>query len=230
MRFCPCPARAFAFTMKKVVLFDLDGTLTDPFNGITNSVAYALKKFGIDVDDRRSLACFIGPPLVDSFIEYYGFSRADAETAVVYYREYFADKGLYENELYPGVSEMLENLKSQGLHLVLATSKPERFAKIILDYFDLTKYFDYVCGASFDSSRSKKGDVISYALSTAKVNLCDKIIMVGDRKHDVIGARKNGIDTIGVLYGYGDESELNESGAKFVVSTISELTQLLLKI
>lgn len=216
--------------MIKNVLFDLDGTLTDPFQGITNSVAYALSKFDIEVTDKQSLACFIGPPLVDSFMEYYGFSQKDAELAVTYYREYFAEKGLFENVLYDGVTTMLEALKSIGKTVVLATSKPEKYAKIILDHFDLAKYFDYVCGASFDASRSKKSDVIEYALKSANISDCDATIMVGDRMHDVLGAKAHGIDTVAVTYGYGNLNEFSESSAKYIVNSVSELTMLLMNL
>ena len=203
--------------MFDTILFDLDGTLTDPGEGITNSVAYALKKFGIEVSDKRELYKFIGPPLKDSFMKYYGFDEEGSESAISCYREYFRDTGIFENQVYEGVEDMLTQLHANGKRLVLATSKPEEFALRILKHFDLKKYFTVVAGASMDSSRSKKGDVIAYALS-----MCDSIdkntaIMVGDREHDVIGAKENSLKCIGVLYGYGSEDELKNSGADYIV-------------
>ncbi len=214
--------------MYETVLFDLDGTLTDPGEGITNSVAYALRKYGIEVTDRKELYKFIGPPLKDSFMKYYSFSEADALNAIEYYREYFRDKGIFENQVYEGVEEMLKALHASGKKIVLATSKPEEFAVRILEHFDLRKYFDIVAGASMDSSLSKKGDVIAYALS-----MCDNIaketaVMVGDREHDIIGAKENGLDSVGVLYGYGSEEELQECGADYIVSQPCKVVSLLL--
>ena len=213
--------------MYDTVLFDLDGTLTDPGEGITNSVSYALRKYGIEVTDRRELYKFIGPPLVDSFMKYYDFSQEEALKAVEYYREYFRDKGIFENRVYEGVEDMLRQLHTMGKRLVLATSKPEEFALRILQHFDLKKYFSVVAGASMDSSRSKKGDVIAYALS-----MCDSIdkniaIMVGDREHDIIGAKENGLRSIGVLYGYGSEDELKNSGADYIAKTPSDIIDLI---
>ena len=213
--------------MYDTVLFDLDGTLTDPGEGITNSVSYALRKYGIEVTDRRELYKFIGPPLVDSFMKYYDFSQEEALKAVEYYREYFRDKGIFENRVYEGVEDMLTQLHANGKRLVLATSKPEEFALRILEHFDLRKYFTVVAGASMDSSRSKKGDVIAYALS-----MCDSIdkntaIMVGDREHDIIGAKENDLKSIGVLYGYGSEDELKNSGADYIVPTPSDIINLI---
>ncbi len=209
--------------MYNTILFDLDGTLTDPGIGITNSVAYALAKWNIKVEDRRELYKFIGPPLLDSFAEYYGFSEEECQQAVVYYREYFRSNGIYENEVYPGVVEMLTELKNAGKKVVLATSKPEEFALIILKHFDLFKYFDFVAGATMDESRSKKADVITYALEKSGVTDKNDVIMVGDRKHDVIGAKENNLDCIGVLFGYGDREELESAGAKYIAETVADI-------
>lgn len=209
--------------MYNTILFDLDGTLTDPGIGITNSVAYALAKWNIKVEDRRELYKFIGPPLLDSFAEYYGFSEEECQQAVVYYREYFRSNGIYENEVYPGVVEMLTELKNAGKKVVLATSKPEEFALIILKHFDLFKYFDFVAGATMDESRSKKSDVITYALEKSGVTDKNDVIMVGDRKHDVIGAKENNLDCIGVLFGYGDREELESAGAKYIAETVADI-------
>lgn len=204
------------------VLFDLDGTLTDPFEGITNSVAYALNKFGIDVSDRRSLTPFIGPPLRESFSVFYGFSKKDAEKAVSYYREYYAETGIFENTVYDGIKDVLAELKARGKKLVVATSKPEIFAKRILEHFSLG-YFDFVAGATLDSARVTKSDVISYALREGGINDRSRTVMVGDRKHDVYGAKQNGIRCIGVLYGYGNKEELIQAGADYLIAEPSDI-------
>lgn len=197
------------------LLFDLDGTLTDPGLGITNSVMYALQKFGINVEDRTSLYKFIGPPLRDSFEAFYGFSREDSELAVQYYREYFNDKGLYENEVYDGIEDLLIQLKERDRTLLVATSKPESFAIKILQHFNLYDYFDFVAGATMDETRNKKADVIQYALESFNIEK-SSAIMIGDREHDIIGAKENNLDSIGVLYGYGSRDELKNAGATFL--------------
>ena len=211
--------------MYNTILFDLDGTLTDPGIGITNSVAYALSKWNIEVSDRSELYKFIGPPLLDSFAEYYGFSEEDCQKALTYYREYFRSKGIYENEVYSGIVEMLETLKNSGKKIILATSKPEEFAIIILKHFDLYKYFDFVAGATMDESRNKKGDVIKYALESCGIDKTDlkDVIMVGDRKHDVHGATENDLDCIGVLFGYGNRDELETAGAKYIAEQVEDI-------
>ena len=215
--------------MYNTILFDLDGTLTDPGEGITKSVAYALQKYSIEVTDRSVLYPFIGPPLVDSFQKYYGFSPKQAEQAVVYYREYFRETGLFENEVYDGVEDLLSSLKSAGKRVILATSKPEVFARQILDYFGLTRYFDVIAGALLDGSRMHKADVIAYALDTAGITDKSSVVMVGDREQDVKGAEKTGLPCIGVLYGYGSRKELSTAGADHIVETVDELNQYLLK-
>lgn len=212
--------------MYKTVLFDLDGTLTDPGLGITNSVAYALKKYGIEVEDRKKLYSFIGPPLNDSFKKYYGFSDEKAMEAIWCYREYFADKGLYENEVYDGIEQLLQRIKNSGRKIVLATSKPEEFAVRILEHFDLMKYFDVVAGASMDEKRNKKGDVIKYAMEKGGFT-SDCAVMIGDREHDIFGANENGLDTIGVLYGYGSREELEKAGAMHIAGSVSDIFELL---
>lgn len=215
--------------MYQTILFDLDGTLTDPGLGITNSVMYALKKWGIEVTDRSSLYRFIGPPLQDSFMQYYGFSREDAEKSVGYYREYFREKGLYENEVYPGAEEMLAALKASGKKLAVATSKPEEFAVRILKHFHLDGYFDVIAGATMDSSRSKKADVIAWCLEKLGVNDLSNVVMVGDREHDIIGAKTVGIDSIGVLVGYGSREELEAAGATHVAETLGDVSAIVRK-
>jgi len=209
--------------MYNTILFDLDGTLTDPGLGITNSAAYALKKHGIEVTDRTVLYPFIGPPLLDSFQRFYGFSEEQSEQAVADYREYFREKGLFENEVYSGVEELLQRLKESGKRLIIATSKPEEFAVKILKHFGLASYFDYIVGATMDSSRSKKGDVIAYALEVCGITDKTDVVMVGDREHDVLGAKENGLDSVGVLYGYGSREELEKAGATCVAETVEDI-------
>jgi len=215
--------------MYSYILFDLDGTLTDPGLGITNSVMYSLKKFGIEVSDRASLYRFIGPPLRESYQRFYGFSPAQAEQATAYYREYFSEKGLYENQVYPGIAQMLSSLRSAGAELILATSKPEIFATEILRHFDLEQYFSVVAGATMDASRNEKADVIAYALQTAGVRDLREAVMVGDREHDILGAKKNGLSAIGVLYGYGSAEELRRAGAIALAENSEALGRLLLQ-
>ena len=205
------------------ILFDLDGTLTDPGVGITNSVAYALKKYGIEVDDRSCLYKFIGPPLKDSFERYYGFSEKDSLKAVDYYREYFRDKGIFENEIYAGAENLLSNIQKSGRKIILATSKPEEFANTILDYFGISHYFDFVAGATMGSSRSHKTDVIAYALKSCGITDLSQTVMIGDREQDILGAKDNGIDSIGVLFGYGDFKEFKSAGATFIAEDIDSI-------
>lgn len=205
------------------LLFDLDGTLTDPGEGITNSVAYALRKQGIEVTDKKELYCFIGPPLSESFSRFFGFSMEESLRCVEYYREYYRDKGIFENLLYDGIPELLATLKSRGKKIILATSKPELFAKQILDHFGLTEYFDHICGASMDESRNKKAAVIEYALETAKLDDLARAVMIGDREHDINGAGLNGLDSIGVLFGYGDRPELEAAGATYISESVEDI-------
>lgn len=202
--------------MYQFLLFDLDGTLTDPGLGITNSVRYALNKFHIEEPDRTALYRFIGPPLLDSFMEFYGFSREQSDLAVQYYREYFKVKGLYENQVYDGIPALLTALKERGKTLLLATSKPEEYAVEILKHFHLEHYFDFVAGATMDGSRSKKADVIAHALDLGQISRLSSAVMIGDREHDILGAGQMGLDSIGVLYGYGSEAELRAAGATHI--------------
>lgn len=213
----------------KYVLFDLDGTLTDPAVGITTSVAYALKKFGIEVEDISTLNHFIGPPLLDTFMEDYGFSKEKAQTAIDYYRERFRVKGLYENVVYDGVFDMLEELKNGGKEVILATSKPEPFAREILRHFGMEKYFLFIAGSNFDGTRTAKAEVIEYALENAGVTNKSACIMIGDRKHDIIGAQKTGLDSIGVLYGYGSREELENANATYIAETVEDITKLIME-
>lgn len=211
------------------ILFDLDGTLTDPGVGITNAVAYALERYSITVTDRTTLYQFIGPPLVDSFMEYYGFTEAQAQEAVAVYREYFSARGWAENAVYEGVEEMLQALRAAGKTLLVATSKPEVFATRILEHFGLDAYFQVICGAPMNPPKGYgKADVIREALTRADVTDLTTAVMVGDRHHDIDGARAVGLTSVGVLYGYGDREELEKAGADAIVSDVSSLKERLL--
>ena len=216
---------------KRYILFDLDGTLTDPKEGITKSVQHALAHFGITVDDLDSLIPFIGPPLTDSFEMFYGFTHEQALEGVRVYREYFTQWGWRENREYAGVREMLRALKTAGFSLSVATSKPEVFALRILDYFHLTDYFDVVGGADLDGTRIRKADVIRYTLGRAGVSqsgqALEQVAMVGDREHDILGAKAVGIESVGVLYGYGSREELEAAGADALVKQPGDLVRLL---
>ncbi len=207
----------------KYALFDLDGTLTDPGEGITRSVQYALAKFGIVVENRRELYCFIGPPLHESFEVYYGFSREGAFRAVDAYREYYAVKGIFENEVYAGIRECLAALHASGVKISLATSKPEVYAKQILQHFALDGYFDAVAGSEMDGSRTKKAEVVERALMLLGNPDVRECVMIGDREHDVLGGAAHGMDTIGVTFGYGSEDELRLSGATHIAHTPEEI-------
>ena len=210
-----------------VLFFDLDGTLTDPKEGITRSVEHALNAFGIRVASRDDLTCFIGPPLVESFMVYYGLSQQEAERAVQVYREYFSVTGLFENQLYPGIPQMLENQRTRGRTLAVATSKPAIFARRILEHFDLMKYFDILSGSELDGTRVDKGEVILYAMEQLGIRDPTSVVMTGDRKHDVLGAKAAGARSIGVLYGYGSRQELEQAGAGQIAATVEELDALL---
>lgn len=209
------------------IFMDLDGTISDPKEGITKAVAHALSYYGIRVENLDMLEKFIGPPLMDSFQDFYGFSEERSREAVEKYREYFGRQGLFENVLYDGMRELLSEAVSQGKKLVIATSKPEVYTEKILKYFDIEKYFLFAAGSTLDGSRSKKGDVIRYALDSLKIR-ADQAVMVGDRKHDVIGAKENGLYSIGVLYGYGDRKELETAGADCIVTNVEELKKKLI--
>lgn len=212
-----------------VILFDLDGTLTDSSFGIKNSIIYALKKYNISVDDLSALDKFLGPPLHESFKEFYGFDENRAMEATQVYREYFSSKGIFENKLYDGIIELLQTLFNTGKRLVVATSKPQQFTDKIMEHFNLSKYFEFVAGSNMDGTRSKKADVIEYALNQCHITDKSKVVMVGDRKQDIIGAKTVGIDSIGVEYGYGDYDELTGAGVDYMVKTVAELESLLCK-
>ncbi len=208
------------------ILFDLDGTLTDSGPGIMNGFEYALGKMGIEVPDRSSLRKFVGPPLGDSFEKTLGFSPEDAAKGIAFYREYYADKGVYENDVYPGVFELLDKLKASGKKMIVATTKAELMANVVMDHFGLRKYFDLMV-ASNNTDRKNKIDVLKYAIENGGVDI-GKAVMIGDRFYDVTGASHFGIDSVGVLYGYGSRKELEDAGATYIAETVENLSEILL--
>ncbi len=211
------------------ILFDLDGTVTDPFEGISKSICYALGKFGIKVEDKNSLRSFIGPPLFDSFRNVYSMSNEESTRAVDYYREYYLGQGgIYDCRLCDGIEETLKKLSESDCKVILATSKPENMAKMLLEHFGLSKYFDHICGASLDESRAKKSDVIAYALKVAEISDKSSCIMIGDTKFDIIGAAENGLSAIGVTFGYGSLKELKTAGAILTFDDAFSLSEYLL--
>ncbi len=208
----------------KHILFDLDGCLTDSFEGISNCVIYAMEKFGVKIEDVSSIRPFVGPPLVYSFEKYMNLSKEDAHKATEYYRERYKDIGIFENRVYEGVEEMLSSLKKDGYKISLCTSKPQPFAKRIMEKFGLDKYFDNIFGATFDEKISKKEDVIKYVLENIKEK---DAIMVGDTHFDVTGAHKNNIKCIGVLYGYGTKEELIGAKADFLAELPEKIYEII---
>ena len=219
--------------MYKYVFFDLDGTITEPEEGIINGVLFALSKFGIIVEDRTTLYPYIGPPLRDSFRDYHGLSEKDTEQAILYYREYYSTKGIYQNDVMPGMEQAFQTLRQHGCHLYVATSKPELYAKQILQHLKLDGYFDIIAGSTFDKARDTKAAVIEYLITGIAADQvkpsADEIIMVGDRKFDVIGARAFGIDTIGVLFGYGSKEEFEACDCRYVAADAEEMVQMILQ-
>ena len=238
--------------MLKKILFDLDGTLTNPKTGITKSVQYALAHFGIE-EEADNLTQFIGPPLIDSFMNFYGFSLEQAREGVTAYREYFAPKGIFENDVYPGVPEMLAALKEKGAILAVASSKPELFVEQILEHFDLAKYFDVVVGSLLNETRTSKEEVLEEALRQLGVMSTDNlrqvdhtkkdndivatmedddkkatIAMVGDRKFDITGAKAHGLTAVGVSFGFAEPGELEAEEPDFIAETVEQLKDYLL--
>ncbi|SHO49187.1 HAD family hydrolase [Anaerocolumna xylanovorans] len=214
--------------IKKYMLFDLDGTLTDSKEGITKSLQYALRYVGIEVENLDVLDRHIGPPLVDGLREIWGLEEEQVQEAVTRYREYFKDKGIFLNAKYKGIDSLLEALVKADKTLILATSKPEEFARKILAHFDLDRYFEDICGATMDDTRRKKTDIIAYALMKNGIRDKEQVVMIGDRFHDIIGAKENGISSIGVLYGYGSKEELTEAGADAIAGDLAELKEILI--
>ena len=213
---------------KQYILFDLDGTVTDSQLGITRSAAYALERFGIHIDDPSTLKFFVGPPLHETFCRTYDFSDEEGTRAVAVYREYYRDTGIFENEVYPGIPELLRDLKAAGRTVILATSKPAVFARRILEHFSLSQYFDVLSGCELDGVRSNKDEVIEYALELGSITDRSACVMIGDREHDVIGAKKTGMASVGVLYGYGDRAELEAAGAGLIAESVDDLRKILL--
>lgn len=217
---------------RQYLLFDLDGTLTDPKIGITTCVQYALKAFGIEEPDLDKLEPFIGPPLAQSFMDFYGFDEEKANVAVEKYRERFKDTGIFENEVYAGIPQMLKKLKTRGIRLGVASSKPEEFVERILEHFGMREYFDVVVGSNLDGSRTAKQEVLQEALRRfEKKGSVDKrkVFMIGDRKYDVEGAHAVGIECVGVTFGYGGMEELMEAHADYIVRSVEELRRFLLR-
>jgi len=213
--------------MINTFLFDLDGTITDPKEGIIKSVQYAMESFGINVENPDILVEFIGPPLRQSFKDVFGIDDANMEKAVGKFRERYVDKGIYENVKYTGVDTMLKKLVDAGKTVILATSKPTNQAKIVLSHFNLDKYFTFIGGSEANGDRSLKSEVIQYALEQTNITDLSACIMIGDRKHDIIGAKTVGMKSVGVLYGHGDYDELSEAGADYIVKDVNELSKLL---
>lgn len=213
--------------MYDTILFDLDGTLTDSGLGITNAARYALREMGCPVPEDSVLRKFIGPPLYDSFQRFCAMDEETAMEAVRLFRVYYNDKGILENRVYDGVKRMLERLSHGGKRLVLATSKPETAAVRVMEYFGLNKFVPEIAGATPDPSRSTKGQVIAYCLKQFGIDPASTV-MVGDREHDVLGARENGLPCIGITYGYGERVELETAGAAQVFDTPAELADDLL--
>ncbi|MBO4262663.1 MAG: HAD hydrolase-like protein [Clostridia bacterium] len=212
--------------MYKTALFDLDGTLTDSSEGIANAIVYALGKFGIEVEDRASLRVFMGPPLAESFNKYYGLCGEDVDRVIRYYREYYSEKGIWENKPYPEMHDVLKTLREGGVRTGLSTAKPLPFAEKIIKKFGFYDYFDDVRGATFDGSVITKEQVV--ALSVQKFGKIGTV-MVGDRDNDVYGAKANGIDCIGVLYGFGTREELEAAGVKHIAETPEDIIRIVLK-
>lgn len=210
--------------MYKAIFFDLDGTLTESGEGITKSVQYALEKIGKPEEDLEKLKVFVGPPLMEQFMKYAGVDEATGRKAVEFYRERYEVKGIYENHPYESVEEMLQELKRKGYILAVASSKPEYYVTQILDYFKLSSYFDVVVGSEMNGARTSKSEVIEEALK--RINMSDKrneVLMVGDKEHDVLGARAAGLDCVAVAYGYGTQEELTEENPLKIVDSVDEL-------
>jgi len=213
--------------MYDIILFDLDGTLTDPKEGITKSVQYALEKMGYFEPDLDKLTSFIGPPLTDIFMSQYGMTLEEASQSVLKYRERFSTVGLFENFVYPGIPKLLEELSQSGVSLALATSKPEIFSLKIMEKFDLGKYFTCMVGSGLNGELIDKAAVIEEVFKRLKSDNFNSAIMIGDTKYDIIGAQKNNIKSIGVKYGYGSQRDLEEAGADYIVDTVDDLSDLL---
>lgn len=212
----------------KTAIFDLDGTITDSGPGIMNAIRYAVKKRGLPDVSEEVLRSFIGPPLKEQFRSVFGLSDDEGTIMVATYREYYGEKGIFENRVYDGVPEVFQKLQEAGVRILMATSKPEKYAKQIAEHFGFAKYFDFIGGACMDGRRTDKHDVIEYVIDSCKV--CrENTVMIGDRRHDMIGASKAGIRSIGVLYGYGSRDELEKAGADMIAVTPDDISKLILQ-
>lgn len=212
----------------KLVMFDLDGTLTDPGSGIIRSIMYALRALNCEVPQPADLKTFIGPPLQESFKTHFKFNEQRTSEAIHYYREYFTQKGMYENEIYPGMIDMLEALQREKIILTVATSKPTLFAEKILSYFKMDSFFDTVVGSHLDGTRTAKSEIIAEVLKHYPNIPKHEIVMIGDRVHDIIGAKQNKITSIGVLYGYGSKEEICSSEPDVIAQSVNELYKALI--
>ncbi len=217
--------------MKKIFLFDLDGTITEPKEGITKCVQYSLRFFNIYEEDLDKLECFIGPPLHESYRKYYGLSNEEAFVAVEKYRERYSDIGIFECNLYPGIRQVFETIKSNGGIIGLATSKPEEYAIQLLEHYNIKQYFDCITGAMMNGDRTDKTEVLKTAFERMNITKENKsqAIMIGDRLHDIVGANNMQIDSIGVRYGYSVAEELENAKATYIAENMEELTKLVEK-
>jgi len=209
--------------MPKYILFDLDGTLTDPYEGIINSFQYALAHFGVIEEDPEKLRQLIGPPLRENLARYVD----NVEKGVELYREHFGAAGLYENSLYDGIPELLESASATGFTLAIASSKAQVYVRQIAEHFGIAHFFAFIGGSELDGRRSEKAEVIKYVMEAIGAAYMDSVLMIGDRKHDIIGAKSCKVTSIGVLYGYGTKEELEAAGADYTVETVTELKNLL---
>ncbi len=214
--------------MKNNIIFDLDGTLTESGTGIKNSVRYTLQHYGLPMEDDESLNRYVGPPLVNSFQMYMGFTEEQAMEAIKVYRSYFTTKGMFENRVYDGVEQMLKALKAAGKRMFIATGKPTVYSEQILEHFHLEQYFECVCGIGLKEAATEKDELITQVLKFAGITP-NECVMVGDRKFDIMGANTVGVIPIGVTYGYGSREELETAGADMIVDTVEQLQELLLQ-
>lgn len=212
----------------KILLFDLDGTLTDPKEGIMNSIHYALKRKGIVEKHPEELSTFIGPPLHLSFQNRYALETAEAFEMLRIFREYFAEKGIFENTIYPGIPELLKSLKKQNKIISLATAKPTHFAKQVIEHFRISQFVDHISGANLDGSRTDKKEIVAYAKELTGNSSNENYLMIGDREYDIMGAHFNNIKACWVSYGYGIESIVEKEKPEYVCNTVSELSDLLI--
>lgn len=211
-----------------IIAFDLDGTLTNPERGLISAFVYTFQRIGLDYKDKESLKRFIGPPIYEEWQRVYGFTPEQSAHALEIFREYYEIYGWWDNEIYKGIPELLATLKAAGKKIILATSKPEKFAKKILDLFDIAKYFDFIGGAASDKTRDKKWEVLEYSLHGVGASDLSRCILVGDRKYDAEGAGICGIDSLGVLYGHGTKEEIEAADFTLISETVEGIAELLI--